>query len=410
MKKTILTTAFGLLVAAASAQVVEESIAMGQGYANQIYYKLGAQTENSYPASSWDIAFNRQSAFSMGIRSNAHKGIEVYEASDNVADWANINVEDIESWTPLYNSETEWETGSFDNGSATYGWGEYNMANHHVTGSIIFVLKYSATSFKKIKFDDFFSGYTFTYSSWNGTEWSADTTAQVMNNTNTTQLYNYYNLETGQAVVAEPAATEWDFVFTKYLTDYFGDGSIMYPVTGVMHHPDVTVAENTEADGPAENPTLTYSSDITTIGDDWKTFTGGTYVVHSDIAYYIKSTDDEVYRLTFNTFAGSSTGEVTFNYENVTDQLSTIDNSLVSFGVFPNPSKDKRINIVYESATTSANSVNISNLNGARVFATELSSNGFHNQSVDLSSLTAGVYLLEFTAGDFKEVKKIVLQ
>ncbi|NMH29540.1 T9SS type A sorting domain-containing protein [Flavobacterium silvaticum] len=412
MKKRILLSAMGLLGLTMSAQSVPGSVAMGAGYANQVYYKLSNQATNSYPSSSWDIAFNRQSAFDIGIRSNDHKGISVFEASADLNDWATIDVTQEATWTHLYNSETAWETGSFDSGSATYGWGEYNSVTHHVYGTVIFVLKYADATYKKLRIDDFWGGYTFTYSSWDGTAWSADTTTTVANSTNTTQLYNYFSLQDNAAVVAEPASTDWDFVFTKYLTDIMGDGSMMYSVTGALHHKDIQVAQNDEANG-TDTSALEYSADINTIGYDWKTFNMGTftYDVNSDMAFYVKYLNGTVYRLVFNTFEGSSTGVITFNSEDVTDQLSTVDQTAVTFGVFPNPSRDKKINIVYDAASSTAkNSINIYNLNGSKVYASELASAGFNNTSVDLTSLSSGVYVLEFVSGDFKEVKKIVLQ
>ncbi|RYG27396.1 MAG: T9SS type A sorting domain-containing protein, partial [Chitinophagaceae bacterium] len=71
---------------------------------------------------------------------------------------------------------------------------------------------------------------------------------------------------------------------------------------------------------------------------------------------------------------------------------------------------DKRVNIVFESANAAGNSVNIYNLTGAKVFSSKLAQTGFNNTTLDLSTLGAGVYVLEFASGDYKAVRKIVLQ
>lgn len=385
------------------------TVVMGPQYANQVYYKLADGTSNAYAQTVWDIAFLRTNNFGFATRINDAKGIAVYEAG-TVANWATIDVSQVDNWTQLYNSETEWEVGAFDNGSATYGWGEYNPGNHHVTGAITFVLEYANGSFKKFKIDDFFGGYTFTYASWTGTAWSADQTVVLANATNPTKNFNYYSLETNSVVDAEPASTDWDMTFTKYLTDYPmpGGGSTMYPVTGVLHHPAVTVAENTT--GTTTN--LEFSDAINSIGSDWKTFTGTTYNVDSNKSFFIKR-GTTVYKLNFTSFTGGGTGTITFNTQDVTSQLATENfANNVSFGVYPNPSTDKKINVIYDmpAGNAEANTVTIFNLTGAKVFETKIANtSGFFNQEIDLGALNTGVYVLQFQSGNYSTTKKIVL-
>lgn len=415
MKRGLLLMASILLGFTANAQTAA-SITMGPQYANQVYYKMSNQATNAYPNASWDISFLRTSMFAFATRINDSRNIEVYQASANIADWATIDVAQVANWTRLYNSDTQWDLGAFDNGTATYGWGEYNPGNHHVTGAIIFVLKYENGTFRKFKIDDFFNGYTFTYSTWASGAWSADTQVVLGNATNPTNKFNYYSIENNTAVVAEPASTDWDFVFTRYKTDYFGDNSFWQDVTGVLHHPDIEVAENVEPSGTPDVTNLTFVEDINAIGYDWKTFnmSNFTYTINTDKSYYVKYANGTVYRLKFNSFVGSSTGVITFNHEDVTDLLGseTFANN-ATFGVYPNPSVDKKINVVYElpAGNTDKNTVTIFNLTGAKVFEKQIgSASGFFNQEIDLGSLNSGVYVLQFQSGDYSTTKKIVLQ
>ncbi|SCY37836.1 T9SS type A sorting domain-containing protein [Flavobacterium caeni] len=418
MKRGLLLLTAILTGFTAQAQVVNASISMGSGYANQVYYKLPTQANNEYPHASWDVAFLRTSAFAFGTRINDARNIEVYDASSNIADWATIDVTQIANWTRLYNSETQWDLGAFDQGSATYGWGEYNPGNHHVTGAVVFVLKYANGTFRKFKIDDFFGGYTFTYATWDGSAWGADQQVVLPNATNPTNRFNYYSLENATAVVAEPATTDWDITFTKYKTDYFGDGSFWQDVTGVFHAPNVQVAENIEPAGmpdPLLGGGLTYVEDINQIGYDWKTFNQATftYSIATDKAFYVKLPNNTVYRLAFNSFAGSSTGNITFNHQDVTSLLATETfGNNNAFGVYPNPTVDKKINIVYDLATAGAqNTVSVYSITGAKVFEQTLeSATGFFNQSIDLGQLNNGVYVLKFQSGDYTATRKIVLQ
>lgn len=422
MKRTLLIAAvlFGFIV---NAQVTAGSVTMGAGYANQVYYKLATATATPFSHASWDLAFLRTSNFGFATRVNEAKGIEAYEASANLADWATIDVANAATWNRLYNSETEWELGAIDQGSAGSGWGEYNPANHHVIGTVIFVLKYADGTFRKFRIDDFYAGYTFTYATWASGTWSADTTVTLPNATNPTTRFNYYSLENNAPVLAEPAIADWDLTFTKYNTDYYGDGKVYQPVTGVLHNANLLVAENLEPGNVPDISNLTFTEAINTMGYDWKKIGSDfTYTVNTDKAYYVKhknpnnspNIDPTIYRLVFASFAGSSTGDITFNYEDVTDQfLGTEDfNHNTSFAVFPNPAQDKKINVVYDMKSGSNNNnVSVYNITGALVYEKQLSNaSGFFNQEIDLGSLNNGVYVLKFQSGGYTTTQKIVLQ
>lgn len=407
MTKRVLLAAMSLFGIAATAQTAA-TVTMGAQYANQVYYKLGTQESNAYANSSWDIAFYRASAMSIGVRTNEAKGIITYEVGPNSV-WATVDVSQEANWTQLNNSDTAWE-GAFDRGSATYGWGEYNVVTHHVTGSVVFVLK-TGSAFKKIKIDDYYGGYTFTYADWTGSAWTADQTSVVLNSASANRYYNYFSFATNSTVIAEPENTQWDLLFTKYNADYFGDGSLYYPVTGVLTHPTVQVSENVEPSGIPASPQMAYSGNISTIGYDWKTFTGSGYSITTDKAFYVKQANGTVYRIVFSSFEGSATGVITFNYQDVTS-LDTEDlGNNVTFALYPNPTPNKKISIVYDAAAGAGNnSVTVFSLTGAKVYDALLNATGFSDSELDLSHLNSGVYLLKFQSGDYSVTKKIVLQ
>ncbi len=388
---------------------------MGANYANMVYYKLNTQTETTFPANSWDMAFLRTSFQDIGIRTNDHNGIDVFEASNNTADWTNINIANESNWTQLRNSYTAWNNGALDQGSATYGWGEYNPTTHHVTGSVIFVLKYSNGDYVKFINQDFYGGYTFKYAKWDTTNsvWLADQTVTIPNTNNPNNTYNYFSFQNDNEVVAEPGTTNWDFVFTKYAKDYNGDGTVYYPVTGVLHNNNIQVAENlNEADGdplPALS-SLTFSDEINTIGDDWKHYDNG-YTVDNETRFYVKYESGTIYRMWFTSFTGSSTGDLTFQFEDVTTALDIKDVSAdFSFGMHPNPSTTKQVTIVYQVNNTSDNSIQIYNINGQQVYTKQLTNtNGFFNQNLDLSNLSNGVYLVKIKSDNNTISKKLIL-
>src|SRR5690606_14459745 len=94
----------------------------------RVFFDLSGNTIVSQDAYNWDVAFKRTSAYNFGTRINDAQDIAVYEASNDPADWDNIDIADIEDWgDPLYNPDltTDLSEGAFEQGSASYGWGEY---------------------------------------------------------------------------------------------------------------------------------------------------------------------------------------------------------------------------------------------------------------------------------------------
>jgi hypothetical protein len=400
------------------AQEVSVNTSMGVGYSDQVYYKLSSQAETVFTADVWDVAFYRVSNFDLGVRVNDGISIQVYEVANTPEGYGTVDVTDQSAWSKLYNDDTTWNNGAFMNTSLTgplaFGFGTYDPENNTVVGDIVFVLKYPDGSYKKFFIETYASGYTFKFSSWDGSAWSADTNVTIPNSNNQNNIFNYYSLQSQSEVIAEPAASDWDFIFRKYDTflNQPPPGQY-YNVAGVLHNPNIEVAENDEPNGMPANPDLTYSDDINTIGYDWKAFGASGFVVNSDRAFYIKYTDNTIYRLTFTAFSGSSSGDLSFVFNDVTTSLSIEGVSEnVSFGIYPNPSADKQINLIYDVNTlnTTNNNVAIYSTTGQMVFQSELKSNsGFYNKSLDLSSLSGGVYILQFTSGESTTTKKIIL-
>ncbi|WP_121665621.1 T9SS type A sorting domain-containing protein [Mesonia aquimarina] len=410
MKKiSILFILCGIFIA--NAQETTVNLSLQSNYSDEVYYKISTDQSEAYTATNWDLAFLRIDNINKAIRVNEGKGIEVYEASNTASDWASIDVNNIANFTQLHNSDTDWGIGALDNGSATWGWGEYNInGNHKVTGTIIFVLKYADGSFKKLFIEEYFGAYTFKYASWNETNssWENETTTTVSNSSNPNQIFNYYNLETDSEVIASPATEDWDLVFKKYSTDV--GGGMMYTVTGVLHHPNLTVAENIEPNGNGDTSNLSYSTDINTIGYDWKSFNGSAYDLDPELFYYVKYADGTIYRLHFTDFEGGSTGNLSFTTEDVTNALSTtVFDAENSFSIYPNPSTDKKITLLYENNSAENTQVAIYDMSGKKVFQQKLAPNGFYNKEINLASLESGAYILKYATGNFTTTKKLIL-
>jgi len=297
-----------------SLTTVSEDLSLGAGYADDVFYRLSDGLITTVARSNWDIAFSvptREAA----ILTNGTSGVELkaYPVADGWS-WADpIDTTGYYSWAPLYNSDTTWVDGAFNmnaTGHPNYGWGDYDMITHNLTGVSLYIIKTRDGSFKKIWIEQKLSAdqkYTFRYSDLNGANEKNINLDLGGKNKN----FVYYSLETDSEVDREPEVDKWDIVFTKYF-----DKSINYPVTGVLQNIGVTAQESTDIDPTSEVfPSSNYLTSISTIGSDWKIIDMVTYQYSIDDTrvFFIKDVNDNLYRIRFTSFEGSSTGNLSFD-------------------------------------------------------------------------------------------------
>jgi hypothetical protein len=291
-----------------------ESISLGAGYANDIYYRLSDGLITSVSRTNWDIAFS-VSPREAAILSNATSGVTVKVYPPKAGwTWATpIDTAGFSRWTALYNSDTTWTEGAFNRnatGHPNYGWANYDMVTHNLSGNVLYIIKTRSGAFKKIWIEKKLTvdqKYTFRYSDINGSN-EKNVTLLLSGKK---QNFYYYSLDTNAEIDREPEADKFDIVFTKWI-----DNSISYPVTGVLQNIGVTALESTDTDPLSEAmPTTGYLTSISTIGADWKTFnmTTNAYSIDESRVFFVKDLNKKIYRIKFKSFAGSSTGNLSFD-------------------------------------------------------------------------------------------------
>ncbi|SMC88811.1 T9SS type A sorting domain-containing protein [Moheibacter sediminis] len=426
MKKILLCVVTAMMsLTSLNAQVDEfgyttVELTTGPAYANRVFFDLSENNIVSHPANNWDVAFWRINAMDYGTRVNDAQNIEVYEASDNPADWDAISIANLASWgEPLYNPDqtTYINEGAFEQGSITSsnpnvpatGWGIYNPVNHHIEGKAIFVLKYvSDESYVKFMIEDYYGAYTIKYAKWNGSSWDATQTKTIANGSNN-NYFNYFSFDTNDVVTGiEPEIGTWDLMFTRYFTFYMN--IMMYRLSGVIQSPTLEVArvEETQATNTLSNPSE-YSKVITAIGHSWKPTTG----VYDNVVYYIKEAG-QIYRLYFIENGGASNGNMYFKYKNITDEMGVTElNKDFSFGLYPNPTVNKQVTLVYDvkNASNASTKVSIFNLAGQKVYESNIQNqSGFYQKELNLNSLTTGTYVVVVESGNNKANKKLIVK
>ncbi|MGA9212004.1 T9SS type A sorting domain-containing protein [Kaistella sp.] len=425
MKKLLLFSAFlaAGIMTTSNAQTdpygyTQVNATTGPGYQNQVFFDLSENKLTAQSAAIWDVAFYRNGTAAFGTRVNDAQAIDTYQASTDPTQWDNIDIAHLSTWgEPLYNPDlTEsLEEGAFEQADLSCsilstGWGCYNIGSHHIDGKTIYVLKYPNNTYFKFMITDYFGGYTFKYSKWNGTTWDTTISKTIANGT-ADSYFNYYSLLNNQEVThVEPPKDKWDFMMTRYWTFY--NGIMMYQLSGVIQSPRITVAKasETQATSAINLPDVnTFKKVITTIGHSWKPTSG----LIPDVVYYIKE-DQKYYRMYFTENGGGTTGNMYFKYKDISDLLASNEvNTKVTFGLYPNPAPNKQVTLLYDvkNDNDKSGSVSIMDMTGKVVYTTEISKQqGFFKKELHLGHLPSGSYIVSLKSGTQVTSKKLILQ
>jgi len=291
-----------------------DSISMGAGYADEVFYSLENGIVETSPRSAWDIAFSTD-PMSSTVLINEGYGVELYTYpnGDQTA-WDAIDTSSISEWQAMYNSDTSWYYGAFDRndlGHPDYGWGVYNTQTHDVMGDSLFLIKLGDGSLKKI-FIEKRAAMTNSFSIKYGNIDEAGESREISCGDYSGKNFIYFSLSSGEVLDIEPDIDSWDLLFTKY-----HDESIPYIVTGVLTNGEVETAEIRYTDTDLADPgTAVFDDDISIIGSDWKSFDMGTftYTVEEDLCYFVKK-GEEIYKMIFISTDGSASGKIVFEKE-----------------------------------------------------------------------------------------------
>jgi len=381
-------------VANTSAQAVD-SIEMGQGYANDVFYSMASGVVKTEPNNNWHIAFST-GLFSSTIIINdgapsGTAGVKLYAYPyGDIGAWDTITIDSIDTWTPQYNSPDTVMIGAFDRnatGHPDYGWGVYNDLNHDVVGDSLFIIQLPDTSHIKLwihKKMSMQNKYEIQYANMDG---STDTTVTIEINPYTSKNFVYFSLETNDVIDREPAEP-WDILFTRYYDD-----RIPYMVTGVVSNLGVQVARITEADTSFSCfGTPEYSESRSVIGSDWKSFNMETfqYDVADSLVFVVKDTSGMEYSLYFTKFA-YSVGKAVFVTRAIDCPTGNQDIKVINtIQAYPNPAEDDLfIHHNFQDAGTI--SIHVYDMTGRRVIENSAEIPGNPQIHLDVSGLKTGL-------------------
>lgn len=406
MKKGIYTLVALVFALGATAQEIKDT-AITFGGTSDYFYSMDDGHVAGRKAVDWDIAFEIN-GFSGSIRINGGKGMQLFNSPYAVADFANVDTTGMAaSWEELLNSRTTWSVGAFNaypDGNFDLGWGTYNPQTHVVSGDSVYVMKMADNSYKKIYINKLASSkYTFTTADLDG----SNEEEHILDKADyKNKLFGYYNLSTKTTSDPEPTIGDWDILFAKYV-DLVQQGPTPtpYPVTGILVNAGVEVAQR---DGMAvssdDTSSLTWTSDISTIGSDWKTYNFGNrvYDITADQAFFIRTRNGAVWKLYFTKFEGGTVGRIEFTKKLIKASASTAKVERANYTVYPNPSASGLFTISGSEDMNGA-SYAVAAVNGQVVQNGTLNSN-----KLDLSELQDGVYFLNLVGNNYSGTQVLI--
>lgn len=458
--KSILTVSLLALSATSFAQVWKsDSIAMGVGYANDVYYELNQGSTKLQAGNDWHLSFQTtqfgEPDFNAMIRANHTRSnfIDVFLLNKNAAaNYVNIGAADTVGKTAvsqqLNNADTSWGTGAFYTtrnpaDPFSFGWGEYSPTlKHSLNGNNVYLLRTPTKAYKfwpqkYVSTPADSARYIFRVALLDGSQdhvvevWRTGPNKGLANTADLSdRLFAYYNLETDSVTNREPSRQTWDIQFTQYreLVNAGPGGMIPYSLTGVLGNQSMEVADIRQVD--INDPvhlnnnnfkTYTYTKYINEIGSDWKTYVNpgpsGYYKMADSTSYFIKTkTDNAYYQLVFTRFDGGGTagqGKIVFakQYLGTTVGVKNVANASVNaWFVSPNPANNKA-SVMIDTKVADAN---------ARLLVVDMAGRVVTNTSVKLvqgmngfelntANWPAGVYAVQLAGSEFKLSTRLVV-
>jgi hypothetical protein len=412
MKKLVLQIALLFIsVAQVVAQTTaNDSISLGAGYANDVYYSFGNGVVSTQPGSTWHIAFATRPAApptnvlrSTTIIANEGRNVQIYKS--NQYNFAGFDTTGYKNWAAMHNSDSSWDLGAFNadlirSNPFHYGWGAYNMTTHDVESEgYVYLLRITKTfqgrttdsAFKLIKIEKlaFDTQWVFHMANMDGTDSNQFTISKAGFNG---KLFAYFDVMNKQVVDREPTAP-WDLYFTRYGAFYTQFGQTVFSTnTGALSHPTLLSARvSGMPNDSAKIANAIFNNKITNIGTDWKINPGPgqpNFAIIDSNVYFARLANNKQYRMIFKSFDGSSNGRIRFYKGIEADFVGLLEaKNYQTVAVYPNPASS----FVNVQVGVGNHTLVVFDITGKAL----INQTATGTTTIDISSLNKGLYFLQ---------------
>lgn len=401
----------------AQSTIPNDSVNTGTDNAQMVFYQLSTGTKTSSSNTNWHLAITvRPTQFpnaplgGTSIRINEANGVHAYYVPNaDATQYSTLDTTGWHNWTMLHDADSIIDEGALNSnrgaGIFDFGWGVYNSVSHDVVGDSLYLIELPNGELKKFIIVDLDrdTAFNIKYSNIDNSDLQNIhiSKADYLN-----KAFVYLNLLTNQVEDKEPLKTAWDLLFIKYAARDVTQGSIV-PKVGVWANTNVNVGK---ARGDAAFYSMymgNYSTMLNSIGWNWSSYDAqnDVYNVDDSLAFFIRDLQGMEYKLNFTSYAGPSTGVISFyKQNNNATGISSIE-AAINVLAYPNPATDV-LNIVATEADNNT-TASIVDLNGKTIEILRLYE-GLNTYTT--AQLANGIYLLNIANTHSSVTKKLVIQ
>jgi len=450
LKYTLAVAALALGTAAQAQTWTADTLNTGTGYSQDAFYNISTGAKTAVANNNWDIAFITGDAMSNSVMVN-HAGTGVsaklYVLNLDAATKFGTNlaadtVGKTGTALELRNSPEYWEEGAFiqnATGGMNFGWGDYDVNTHFITGNNIYCLV-NATGAYQIWIEQYQASATPANRLWkfhvaklDGTDVSNVEFHPAPDYNN--KLNAYYSLTTRAFVNREPDMDNWHLLATRYLDVYPGApaGTPLQSTTGIVTNTNVELA--------IANPILPNDANYTAYASEYsdtRNQIGGGYkfvnmagnppgwVLNDSLSYFVKITSGtdsaDIWQIYFDYFPAATTGvevKIGLQKRRVFEYVPPVPNSVSEVNAFisnalvvPNPAQGGTSNLLVDAKKDIKDAqITIADLSGRVVLkATKDIKAGFQQIRLDVSQYPAGIYMINLTGAGFSTTQKLVVR
>lgn len=156
-----------------------------------------------------------------------------------------------------------------------------------------------------------------------------------------------------------------------------------------------TLADPTDVNG------FTAFGDMQTTSADYVNFETGPAPNNSDMYFALRFTITEQH---------TSIYLDDFKWESVTLSTNSFESLQDSITLYPNPSVDKHVYIAFNSNALTDGKITIYGITGKKVYEQAITTNPRNTQTLDLSNLSGGIYMVKIVSGTQSITKKLILK